>query len=995
MLKLRKFAAMALIIFGSNATLAQTNPPVQPPAGQKPPAKTAPQTEQLLPSYEGQNVASIEIAGQPDLDQSKLLPLLTQKAGQPFSEAKVNESAAALRESGPYKSVQVMVVPDMQGIRVLLILQPAVYFGMYRFPGALGHFGYSQLLQIANYPPQGPYTTRDVNEAHAALVRFFQRNGFFLAKVNPELQVDRLHGLVNVMFVTDLGRRARFGNVILEGATPDQSARLHGTLTSIMARLRGSAIRSGKKYSLKTIQNATQRLEYALMKQAHLNAKVKLIGANYDPESNRADISFQVTAGPKINVSVEGARLWSWTKRKLLPVYQQVGVDQEIIQEGQRNLVSHFQSRGYFDAKVTVNTTQEENGEKIVYTVTKGPRHKVSDVAIAGNHTLPDSKLMPSVSVKRARFFSHGNYSEELVRQSVRNLETVYRSEGFSTVRVVPEVTSVKGNLNVTFQVTEGPRDIVEALKISGNDTMPISKLAPAGLNVRPGQPYSQRLVNRDRANIMAKYLESGYLTATFRETVATVEKDPHRLAVTYLIHEGPRVIATNIVTIGPDKTRQSFIDKTVQLQADRPLTANGMLSAESRLYEPGIFDWAEVNPRRQITTQDREEVLVKVHEAKRHTIKYGFGFEIIKRGGSIPSGTVAVPGIPPVGLPNNFRIAEQTFYGPRGTFQYSLKNIRGRAETLTVGGLAGRLTQSANITFENPHFRESNWVSDLSGTAEHDSSNPIFTTQEGIASYQLHHSLNKSKTTNLFFRYSYQDINITRLLAGFEDLVPPEDRNVRLSIFSVSYIRDTRDNILDARKGSFDTAEFGVNSSALGSNVNFVRFFGQAAYYKELPRVPNHIIWANSLRLGLEQPFAGSFVPLQQEFFSGGGSTLRGFPLDGAGPQRTITICGNPADPSTCALTTVPVGGNALLILNSEFRIPVPIKKGLGVVGFYDGGNVFPTASFNGQYTNSVGFGVRYATPVGPIRVDIGHLLNRPPSVGSIQYFITLGQAF
>jgi outer membrane protein assembly factor BamA len=135
--------------------------------------------------------------------------------------------------------------------------------------------------------------------------------------------------------------------------------------------------------------------------------------------------------------------------------------------------------------------------------------------------------------------------------------------------------------------------------------------------------------------------------------------------------------------------------------------------------------------------------------------------------------------------------------------------------------------------------------------------------------------------------------------------------------------------------------------------------------------------------------------VPVSERFFSGGGGTLRGFPLDGAGPQQTIQACGIPSDPSTCALIRVPNGGDQLLILNSEFRIPLPIKKGLEVVGFYDGGNVFATVGFHGQYTNTFGGGLRYRTPIGPIRIDIGHNLNAPTGIKATQVFVTVGQAF
>ena len=250
---------------------------------------------------------------------------------------------------------------------------------------------------------------------------------------------------------------------------------------------------------------------------------------------------------------------------------------------------------------------------------------------------------------------------------------------------------------------------------------------------------------------------------------------------------------------------------------------------------------------------------------------------------------------------------------------------------------------------------------------------------------------MDHARAQHLFLRYSFSQTGLTRLL--IPELVSPENQHVRLSTVSASYVRDTRDNALDAHHGSYDTAEFDLNPSALGSSVNFAKFVGQVAYYR---KIPGNTIWANSLRLGMAKAFAGSFVPLSQQFFSGGGSTLRGFPLDGAGPQRTIFACGTPGDASTCSLLTVPAGGNQLLILNSEFRFPLDkVKKNLGIVAFYDGGNVFSVIGFHGQYTNSVGLGFRYSTPLGPVRVDVGHNLNGFPGIKSTQVFVTIGQAF
>jgi outer membrane protein assembly factor BamA len=318
---------------------------------------------------------------------------------------------------------------------------------------------------------------------------------------------------------------------------------------------------------------------------------------------------------------------------------------------------------------------------------------------------------------------------------------------------------------------------------------------------------------------------------------------------------------------------------------------------------------------------------------------------------------------------------------------------MRGRAETLSVSVLAARLDQRGTFTYNIPSFRNSSWTATGNAQAEHNSENPIFTSNIAQGGIQFERNLNAKKTKTLILRYNLSYTSLSQLL--IPDLVPFEDQTVRLSTISATYLRDTRDNALDAHKGIYQSFELGLNAIPLGSSVNFGRFLGQTAYYRAIGA---GIIWANSIRLGIEQDFANSRVPLSEKFFSGGGSTLRGIPLNGAGPQRVVTACGDPADASTCAPIVVPVGGNQLLILNTELRIPLPIKKGLSFAAFYDGGNVYQHVGFHdvlSDFTNNVGFGFRYSTPVGPIRIDIGHNLNSLPGIKPTQVFVTLGQAF
>ncbi len=958
---------------------------------EKQPARTAPATKQILKSYEGQTVSTIEIAGRPDLNTDSLRQMISLKQGNRFSIDQLNESLTAIRNTGQFQDVQLDIVPDVNGVRVLFVLQPGLYFGVYTFPGMKGPFSYSRLLQVSNYPPEGPYTPVDVEQARQGLLKFFERSGYFLAQVKPEIITDPQHGLVNVAFHTTLGKRAKYGDVTIEGASPKNTAMLKSKLTSTMARLRGSSIRKGKTFRLTQLQSATHYLNNALIKKDLLSSTVKLVGANYDPDTNRADISFHVDEGPVVKVKVEGAHLWSWTRRKLLPVYQQVGVDQEIIQEGRSNLISNFQQKGYFEANVDVNVARQPDGQTIDYKIVKGRKHKVDEVHIAGNSTLDGDDLMKHVAVKPKHFFNHGHFSQKLVRTSVKNLEGVYRAAGFSSVKVVPEVKNSGGNIDVTFRVSEGPRDVVETLTVDGNVTAPLTELAPKGLKVVAGYPYSQKLVDEDRTQIVARYLQLGYLTATFRESVKQVGEDKHRLAVTYQIYEGPQVETSSVIIVGRNHSTSKYIDRNTYLPQGKPLTETEMLQSENMLYESGVFDWAEVDPRRQITTQNQEDVIVKVHEAKRHTLTYGFGFEVINRGGSVPSGTVAVPGIPPVGLGDNFKTSQKTFWGPRGSLEYTIRNLRGKAESMSFSALGSRLLQRAQASYTDPNFRYSSWTAALLVSGEYNSQNPIFTSLDGQGSLQFQKPLKADKTQNIFLRYTYKQTDLSKLL--IPDLVPVADTHVRLSTLTANYVRDTRDSTLDAHKGIYESFQIDFNPSALGSSVSFTKLLGQTAYYK---KVFGNTVWANSLRLGFETALGDSHVPVSELFYSGGGATLRGYSLNGAGPQHTIPACGDPADTSTCSLIKVPLGGRQLAILNSEFRIPLSmIMKNLGVAAFYDGGNVFSTIGFHGQYTNTLGVGLRYATPVGPVRIDIGHNLNGQPGIKSTQIFVTLGQAF
>jgi outer membrane protein insertion porin family len=953
------------------------------------------------PSYEGQNVASIKIAANPHVDPELYRPLIVQQAREPFSNQKIQESIENLKSTNAFSSVQLKVEPSASGLDLTFVLAPAYYIGMLRFPGALKYFSYTRLLQVANLPDQTVFQQSQLATAQSALENFLADNGFFRARVRTDVQLDDDNQLAHITFHVVPGPHAHVGNVEVKGASPEENRRLEGVMRSLRARFTGALLKRGTPYSPTRIKAATSLLKRELAKQHYPDNKVVVNPPHYNGQTNLADISMTVDTGPLIEIRLVGAKL-SWIpfvstrrKKQLISIYDEGSVDPDIIEESRRNLTDFFQRKGYFHAKVTTNS-QEQNGRTILtFQVDKGAKYSVNEIAFNGNHHLSSSDLAAQVEVKKRRpIISRGLYSEKLLRDSAKSIENFYKDNGFEDAKVTPEAVQRNKAIYVTFNIAEGDRTTVAAVHVQGNKSIPLNQLLfrRAGFELKEGKPFSPRRMADDRNHIAAKYLDRGFLNAEVKTVESRHPDDPHQVDITYDITEHQQVRISHVVYMGYKHTQLALIKKSVNLADEQPLSQTQLLQGESNLYDDGIFDWSSVGPRREITDQTDEETLVKVHEAKRNSITYGFGLEISRRGGNIPTGSVAVPGLPTIGLHGAQVIpSEKTFVSPRGSIEYSRLNMRGRAQTASISLLLARLDQRAIATYTDPHFRLSSWQALTSLSYERTTENPLFQARLEDASLQFQRSLNRRKTRQLQLRYDFNHTTLSQLIVP--ELVLPSDRDVRLSYLSSTVIEDTRDKPLDAHRGIYSTVDFRIVPKAFGSSADFTRLFSQYAFYKQV----HGMVFANSIRLGLASPFNGSDVPTSERFFAGGGTTLRGFPINEAGPIRNIPFC-QAGQTTGCPLVPIPVGGNQLFILNSELRYPIPIISNLGGVVFYDGGNVYSRINFPefvDNYTNTVGIGLRYNTPIGPVRFDIGRNLNPVTGISATQYFITLGQAF
>lgn len=951
-------------------------------------------------AYEGEKVNSIDLVANPHLDAEPLEAVLVQKAGQPYSEKNVEASVAALEKSQNLTKVRTIVIPEPQGLRLTFVLEPAYYIGIISFPEAAKYFSYVRLLQVINYSDEDPYDKARLPAQKTDLQNFLKANGYFQAQVEAVPSINDAHQLVNVTFRVQMGKQARLGKVQIRGTSAAEAAHLMHSVRSLRARFSGGLLEPGKSYTAGRLKEAKKRMEASLAHQHYLAGKVEYELPQYHANTNRADIALQVETGPEVIIRITGARL-AWVpfmsgiqEKKLIPIYSVGTIDRDLVNEGQQNLIDYFQKKGYFDVQVKTEFSQQPDRVSVNYVIDKGRKHKVSRILIAGNHALDEGQLLSHIPIKKTHFWTHGAYSAKLLQDSVDNIEALYRNKGYEEVKVTPQVADHDPRLDISFLVDEGQQTLVAKVDLTGNKNISGSELGgKRGFRLRPGLPFSPGKMASDRNQITAVYLDRGYLNAEVKAVLRREPGNPHRVDVAYEVTENQNVRIRDVLYEGQEHTRLSLLRKATDLTAETPLSERSLLQSETRLYDLDIFDWASVTPRQPVTDQTQEDAMVKVHEAKRTEIIYGFGFEVEHRGGNIPAGSVAVPGLPPVSIGNHQVAPSQAIYAsPRGSVEILRHNMRGMGETASFSLLASRLDQRVLASYADPNFRQTQWNALTSLSFERTTENPLYAASLADASFQLTRVLRKKTNTQLQLRYDFNHTSLSQLLVP--SLVLPQDRDVRLATVSAAFIRDTRDKPLDAHKGSYTTINFGVTPTAFGSSANFNRLFAQYAFYQ-----PVHgIIWANSIRLGFDKAFSGSFVPTSQLFFAGGGTTLRGFPIDEAGPQRIVPFCNVLQGDSGCVNVTVPVGGRQLFILNSELRFPLKIMPHLGGVFFYDGGNVYSAINFNqfvDNYTHTIGVGLRYSTPIGPIRFDIGRNLNPLPGIGATQYFITLGQAF
>lgn len=920
-------------------------------------------------SYEGKMVRTIQFepAGQP-LGPDELHQILPLRIGEPLRTATVRESIDRLFRTGRYADIQVDAEPYQDGVVVRFLTRSSWFIGSISVNvGNAAPPSSGQLENASSLDLGQPFTDEALAEAVAGQSRLLELNGLFRSKVDPVLdwETDRDYQQVNIHFNVLNGPRARFSQPALVGDVKMDPARI---LTA--TKFRRWIIHTWKPMTQARVREALDGVRSLYLKDGRLEARVTLESMNYDAESNAALPVLRIEAGPRIQVQTIGAKVSQGKLRRYIPIFEERTVDRDLLDEGARNLEDYLQSQGYYDAEVEFKE-QRVIGDRatIDYLINTGSRHNLVYIQIDGNHYFSAETLRERMFLRSARFlqFPHGRYSENLIRRDEDSIRNLYLANGFRDVKVAhrnqDNYLGRPGQLAVFIQIDEGPQYLIDHVQVTGIESLD-GRSVTAALSCSPGQPFSEFSVAVDRDAILARYFEKGFANATF-EWSSQPAAGPHRIDLSYVIHEGSQQFVRQVIYSGNKVTRSELINRLLTLNPGDPLSPTAITDTQRRLYNLGVF--ARVNTATQDPDGDTDSkyVLYDLDEARRYSLSLGGGAEIARLGGC--STCLDSP-------------AGQTGFAPRASVGITRNNLWGLAHSLSLNTQISNFEQRAQLTYNYPSFLHNDNLS-FSVTGLYDNSLNVntFTSLREEAALQL--SQRRSKSLTYFYRYSFRRVSVSDLkVTPF--LVPQLLQPVRVGVFSGGLIEDRRDDPVDPRRGYYNTIDFGLAAHAFGSQRSYLHFLGRnSSYYP----VGKRMVLARSTEFGDMYAFnysGGTFnaIPLAERFFGGGSTSDRGFPEEQAGPRDLET--------------GFPIGGTALFFNQTELRFPL-IGENIGGVLFHDFGNVFSSLgnmSFRvhqqdlqdfDYMVHAVGFGLRYRTPIGPLRLDLAYSINPPRFYG------------
>jgi outer membrane protein assembly complex protein YaeT len=926
-------------------------------------------------------VISIEFRADAKFDTSVLGQYVSLKAGQPLSKRAVQSSIKGLFATGDFRDVRVDATPAASGVAVTFSLFVNYRVAEIRFDGIRGA-DRERVSREVTFQLGGVLSLNAVDRSAVAIQSYLNRAGYLEAAVDPETTFVREQSQATVVFHVNLGPRATVGSVALEGNLAPF------TPAALIAQMRRGP---GKSFQLADARGDADRIRSFLVRRDYRKADVRYLSYTYDKVSKQVALRYRANTGPIVKVEVKGVSRRA--VRGLVPFRKNQAYSGDLIDKAANDIVKNYQAHGYFNAAVDTEEHLADNVWTTTFHIKPGQRrYRLTAVTFSGNEKIPEKKLAETITTSVSGGFR--TFLARLLRRptgvtraqlsSDRDmLESYYRLNGFSEATVGTPVVNTRndGAMTVDFPIIEGPQTLLAEVRVEGNQQVPSGDLPK--LSLKAGEPLNPQLERADVVALQSFYADRGNAEVQIKPR-EEISPDKTTAKVTYAIAEGPEIKVDQVIVRGNTYTNSNVVLRQSEIDHDDPFSYTSILEAQRSLYRLGIFQRVDVQPEQAGTSISDRNIVISVQEGKDLTLA-----------GS-------------VGVTSGMQRSDNRI-SPLGSVSMAHRNLFGSGRFLGLELIGAKNRQDAFITYREPFVGP--WAVPVQLTVFQSDA-----LRRGAHLRQRGTFLEASKVVRLqtrwSLRYEYRIANCIVEKAGDvcdraqNVLLPGVDRsitNINISSITPTFFWDRRDDALDPHRGFFTSASIEYAFRALSADAHFLKEFTQGSWYLPLTQ---RSVFALSGRVGLIQPLQ-EIVPLTERFTAGGDSSHRAYALDLLG-----TICLDPNDtschPTLIRLddgTIAPLGGNSVFVANAEYRFPIFSTVGGAV--FVDVGNVFAkTAISFGDLRYGVGTGLRYLSPIGPLRFDVGYKLKRqiigfdaetgsPIRERPIAYFVTLGYAF
>jgi len=937
------------------------------------------QPEQIS-QFEGRRIVEVQFSSPQSLDPADLARAQPLKPGQPLRAEDISQAIDGLFSTGRFEDIAVEVESASDGVRVRFVTKNAAFVGGVSVEGnVMESPNRGQITSAVNLSLGAPFHDEDVTHAVENVQHLLEANGLYEAEVTPSIERSDTAQQVFITLHVKEGKRAKYSTPTIEG-----NSMLSDATVLRVTGWRIPIIHWWRRVTDDRTRKGVQSLLSKYEKQDRLMARVELKKLDYDYERRQLHPNLSVDPGPQVKVKAVETKMSQRVLKRYVPVFEERTVDNDLLVEGKRNLHDYLQSQGYYDADVDFRVQPPQNDiETIEYVISRGQRHKLVKLSIVGNQYFDTNTIRERMFLEPASFrLRHGRYSEVFRRKDEENITDLYRSNGFRDVKVSSVIedndsAGKTGELTVTVRIEEGAQWFVDRLEINGPSQVKLDELSPLASSA--GQPFSEASLAADREQVLTHYYSRGFPGATFNATWQE-GGTPHRVNLTYTITEGEPQFVREVITSGLRTTRQSLVNRRITLKPGDSLSPIEQTNIQKRFYDLGVFARVDTAVENSDGQTERQYILYHFEEANRYTFALGVGAQLARFG--TPSTTdLSAPG-------------GTTGFSPEVSLTASRLNFLGLGHMITARTLYSKIEKRGSISYLQPRFRDVEGRN-LTYSLLFDNSLDVrtFASKREEGSVQISQPF--SKSLNGLFQFAYRRVSVSSVVIPVL-LVPQLLQPVRIGMLSANLIQDRRNNPAEPHRGIYNTVSLGVTGRFLGSQRSFGRVLVRNATYHPLTK---NVVLARQTQFGVITPFsppAGvseqESVPLPERFFSGGADSLRAFPYNQAGPRDTGTavVAGGP----TSQPTGFPLGGNALFINNVELRFPL-IGDNINGVLFHDMGNVYSNLgnlSFRfhqrdpkdfDYMVHAVGFGIRYRTPVGPVRGDLAYSINPPSFVG------------